>query len=541
MYDKNQAYMNLPAGVEWLFTIISGVLQGCPLSGTLFVIGIDPLLYAFEQHIHTPGLGCVRACADDIGVSLNQLSDLRPLFVLFDKFRKLSGLVLKPSKCICILLFSIANEVNTNIVRKHISRICNQLEGMDIVNVAKYLGIMMGPHSSKRQWNAASRKFMARVADIHSLKPPPAIASIQYSTRAISVLGYIAQLVPPPKSLKNSCLNAVVSILNLPGRVFDPDTAHSLEKFGGPQIVDAPAYLKACLIRASHKMFINPELQCKLLQDAAIESQVFCHYFAGEAREGIITTRPEGWDSQAFCYYTARARTNFPLHNFSKSSKTSFQRQAYDLVRSNGLPWTRIIRKRLIMWHTFVSDIEDWSSSNGSASSSSSSSSNPSDPDLDSSIPMIDMAIVDAAAAAAKNLSPGTKMCYVKTLVNGWATSRRCHAANVRTCIFGCKKSMDDTRHYLVCPILWPLACSIMRLTLAESLDLFGRDISRKLSLPVPSEAKVKAIAFAYRWYHFLKHQHLEEIHLLKRERNLERIVEVVLEAGLAVWRHNRD
>ena len=33
----------------WIFTIGCGVLQGCPFSGSLFVIAIDPLLHLFEN------------------------------------------------------------------------------------------------------------------------------------------------------------------------------------------------------------------------------------------------------------------------------------------------------------------------------------------------------------------------------------------------------------------------------------------------------------------------------------------------------------
>ena len=62
---------------------------------------------------------------------------------------------------------------------------------------------------------------MSRVSDIHALKLHPSLAARQYASKAVSVFGYIAQVVPPPKILKNSSLNAVVSIMNLPGRVFD--------------------------------------------------------------------------------------------------------------------------------------------------------------------------------------------------------------------------------------------------------------------------------------------------------------------------------
>ena len=100
---------------------------------------------------------------------------------------------------------------------------------------------------------------------------------------------------------------------------------------------------------------------------------------------------------------------------------------------------------------------------------------------------------------------------------------------------------MDDTRHYLVCPILWPIICSIMNLQALDARDLFGRDISSKLSLHAPSEVKIKAIAFAFRLYHFLKHNHLNEVHLYKREGNLEEVLNIILDAGCAIWRHSHD
>ena len=69
----------------------------------------------------------------------------------------------------------------------------------------------------------------------------------------------------PPKTLKHGCLNAVVSIWNLTGRVFDFDTAHNLDRLGGHKILDASAYLKACLIRAAYNMYDDPDSQCLTL------------------------------------------------------------------------------------------------------------------------------------------------------------------------------------------------------------------------------------------------------------------------------------
>ena len=69
---------------------------------------------------------------------------------------------------------------------------------------------------------------------------------------------------------------------------------------------------------------------------------------------------------------------------------------------------------------------------------------------------------------------------------------------------------------------------------------MFGRDVSLKLSLHAPTESKIKAIGLAYRTYHFLKHHHLEELRLLKRNRDKDALVSLLLDVLNAIWRHNK-
>ena len=42
LYTNNHVFANIDGEFIWLFEALSGVLQGCPASGTLFVIGINP-------------------------------------------------------------------------------------------------------------------------------------------------------------------------------------------------------------------------------------------------------------------------------------------------------------------------------------------------------------------------------------------------------------------------------------------------------------------------------------------------------------------
>jgi hypothetical protein len=344
--------------------------------------------------------------------------------------------------------------------------------------------------------------------------------------------------------LKNSCLNAVVSIMNLPGRVFDYDTAHNLDRFGGPKILDAPSYLKACLIRAAHKMFKDPESQCAILQEGARDSNALNLMFVDARRPVHLSTKPDGWDAQAFCYYAARAKANFPLHNFDERLKVSLQKQAYNMVRSNGLPWTSIIRKRLHMWHEHVSDIEDWSSSSGASSSSSSSDSSGSTSSHDSCpdfiIPVISIAIVDKAAALAKDMSEGTRLCYVKSLVNGWTTSRRCHERRVHTCVFGCLNSMDDTRHYFrKCQPLWSIVLSVLNFTTEEATPFFNGDVPSILSLYNPTKRKIKAVVLAYRIYNYFRHEGKDHATTLRRNRDMDALHSLLFDVACALHRHH--
>ena len=51
LYNGNEGYTSIGGFISWIFSVGCGVLQGCPLSGSLFVIAIDPLLYMFEKYI----------------------------------------------------------------------------------------------------------------------------------------------------------------------------------------------------------------------------------------------------------------------------------------------------------------------------------------------------------------------------------------------------------------------------------------------------------------------------------------------------------
>ena len=82
-----------------LINFLSGVLQGCPGSALLFNNAIDPFLFKIHNILRANNAGIVRACADDIGITLSMLRHLRMIHPIFKDCKTFAGLDLKPSKC----------------------------------------------------------------------------------------------------------------------------------------------------------------------------------------------------------------------------------------------------------------------------------------------------------------------------------------------------------------------------------------------------------------------------------------------------------
>ena len=85
MYLFAAAFAASPVGMQFLFWYGSGVLQGCPLSGSLFAIIMNPFLMHFESNIEIKMKDMVRACANDIGMVLKSVSDLVSAHAVFSR------------------------------------------------------------------------------------------------------------------------------------------------------------------------------------------------------------------------------------------------------------------------------------------------------------------------------------------------------------------------------------------------------------------------------------------------------------------------
>ena len=102
MYFMTGAYGVGEEGLRFLFWILSGVIQGCPFSGMLFVFALGPFLHAIEVLMDSPGISTTRACADGIGAAISSLQHMRVFHSLFKVLRWASNLRLSPPKCVIV-------------------------------------------------------------------------------------------------------------------------------------------------------------------------------------------------------------------------------------------------------------------------------------------------------------------------------------------------------------------------------------------------------------------------------------------------------
>ena len=102
IYFDCRTYILVSGEKSFLCTVLSGVLQGCPLSGSLFALAIDPFLCLIDTVLENGRLGIVRACADDIGAAIKSSRVLNWIYSVFNCARLAAGLTVRTKKCVIV-------------------------------------------------------------------------------------------------------------------------------------------------------------------------------------------------------------------------------------------------------------------------------------------------------------------------------------------------------------------------------------------------------------------------------------------------------
>ena len=226
MYDGNEAFVEIGGQLIWLFSIEQGVLQGCPLSGTLFVFCVNVVLKMLDVAVG-PG-GSLRAFADDIAIVVKHIGHMKEVHAAFESFGRGTNLKLKPKKCVCVPLGAPWSDAREEVVRRLLTESAPSWSAFLIKPRAKYLGFWVGLLTKHQVWSEAANKWVSRALDLAHAGIAPSLAIREYNSRAVSCLGYLAQLKEPPEDMLKIERRVIDKIFHLMAQGLPPNMCFNL-------------------------------------------------------------------------------------------------------------------------------------------------------------------------------------------------------------------------------------------------------------------------------------------------------------------------
>jgi len=469
----------------------------------------------FEHFIHNPQHGAVLACADDVGAALRGLRHLITMHGLFEKIRRVSGLTLKPKKCIAILTACAVTPHNLKVVRAWLRDNIPEWANFQISGCGKYLGVYIGPKIGGLNWQAPMDKFVLRTKEIANQKAPLVHACAQFASRALSVTGYVGQMIPPPALFKVLELRLAGKILRLATNSFCTNTAYSLARIHGPKLVRPLAYLVAALTRASFKTFSFSQMS-KDLYECALQSKSL-------ADVGNGAFRPYGWDSDALCDNLSRALKGDIAEAYFPGAKALMLRAFRDYQRGD---IKGSLQKHLynLLLKTVPNDFEKL---------------------FEKRFPVLG---IDARCASLfgdarfpsfcaglklglKHLPSVSAMALLRTWSNGWFTTSRVknHDSPLLPCVFGCSDAQDTLKHYLTCDSVWPIVCSAC----GASTPVLSFPPEKRACLVDPSSADIARWVVVFNVYHSMRNINGAEIHAAVDSGVFDTVLQITFESSV--------
>ncbi|CAK0836026.1 unnamed protein product [Prorocentrum cordatum] len=167
------------AALEPLFALRCGIAQGCPLSGTVWCLG----------------MGRRTACADDLGMLIRNARVLPPIASSFADIEFAFNLQLAIHECALVPLWV---EVTLNLIcetKEYLAELVPRWSGFRIDSSDKYLGTGIGPGVSEPGiWKDAAAKCWPRASELSRAGMATSLAAIAYNVKVLPCLSCLAQL-----------------------------------------------------------------------------------------------------------------------------------------------------------------------------------------------------------------------------------------------------------------------------------------------------------------------------------------------------------
>ena len=503
LYHMNFASTAVQGTLAFMFFITAGVLQGCPLSGFLFAIAINPILKWIHREVQVPDLGRARACADDLGASLRKLSTLTVLHRIFVAAQRVSGLTLKPKKCLIVPTSMRCSPHTVECIRDWLVRNLPTWAHFQILPCGKYLGFRLGPTVGDSQWSDVLDKYRFLCHLIASAQTAASISSLRYRMRAFPVLSYIAQLAPLPEGFDKLEKWVLHKLVHFPFNALNRDAFFNLDFFGGPRLPSADVMSSASRLRTA---LITIPHWGDLMEEMRIAAEAYLSI--DRALMGLHW--PAFWDSQPFARNLADAAALFPGSPQLHEAMHPHEEQLFARHRGTQKLATSILKPSLHpctvaqLCATRLSNLM---------------------PEFAFLITTHRLEVT--LGMVKKFLAPHPAMSVVRTLCNGWCTTHRMHDPERLGCVFGCPKASDTLAHYLQCDVLWALVSRALGHHLP--VNAFGR-----VGVMRCSKGILHGIFLASHMYHAVKVGHHDTVRRAFESLDFSRTHQVALSSSRA-------
>ncbi|CAK0839657.1 unnamed protein product, partial [Prorocentrum cordatum] len=262
------------AAMEPLFALRCGIVQGCPLSGTVWCSGMDAPIRALIKALGGPPEGCLTACADDLGMLIRNAKVPPSIADSFVDVGVAFNLQLAIQMCALVPLWAEVTPDLINDAEAFLAETAPSWRGFRVASSAMHLGSRIGPGIAEQgTWKDAAAKWRSRATELSRAGMAGSLAARACNVKVLLCLSYLAQvffIVPEIWRVEFTMLHR---LLRFPPSAMRKADILSLGAWRGPP---APMGLLPCsigaLLRAAARAVRNRGPTLHALHDAAVEN-----------------------------------------------------------------------------------------------------------------------------------------------------------------------------------------------------------------------------------------------------------------------------
>jgi hypothetical protein len=417
LYENCIMHICFGKQVHCFLAILAGIKMGCPLSGTLFALALDPFLRAISSAAPSSGFHA-SAFADDLAMALRNIyADLPRLLSLFVLLSKAACLSLNGKK-IVVVPYSFINEAR---LRTWIREFCTLIGNCLIKRHAVYLGATIGPDAAAHRGLKMCETTRVRTLDIKQLGLGLMANTKAFNTRVMPLASYQGQFYLHGKMASDTFAWSAQMLYGGPWNAVPLSVLLRLKDMGTSfEFADVHCANQAAMFRCS---FRNDSYSAAAVRDAVEPSD-----------NELLHGRTDEW-LQSTVFFQMRAVREALVGRHRQEMQEVLSRPLLSkTIQKEVHAILRDARTGTSVVATFQRRIAYWEVSSATCFN-----------DLENAVRASERIVFLNSA-----LHYSCAMAVVRTICNGWCTAARFHS-EPRACCFCGLLGGDDLRHFVLC------------------------------------------------------------------------------------------